>query len=499
MKKCILLLVGLFLLAGMVAAPNAVAEKKDAPLKVVTTIFPPYDFVRRIAGDAVELTMLLQPGTESHSFEPSPRDIIKIQECDVFIYVGGETDAWVDRILESMDTGGMTILPLTGMVSTVAEEIIEGMEHDPGHDHGEFDPDAVYDRALSDWAGAWKSLEGPVRAGELDAYLQALADGEDFSVDEARERKAANWDADFETIRIDGDTVSIDEKPGSVYAYEGYFVLETDHGASVWYGYAAQDERDDMPAYMMFNDHGYGAPEEHESGQDAHDGDGVAHTHLRYGSDSFDALLHIEHWSPFFVEDTAATDEILETLIGHGVGNENDEMDEHVWTSLRNAEIIVKTLAQVLSELDEDCAAIFRENAAAYAAELRALDLEYEAMIAGAARNTIVFADRFPFRYMADDYGLDYYAAFPGCATETEASASTIAFLVDRVADDEYPAVFTIEFSNGKIARTICESTGAKQLEMHSCHNVSKKDFEAGVTYLDLMRENLSQLKEALN
>ena len=173
-------------------------------------------------------------------------------------------------------------------------------------------------------------------------------------------------------------------------------------------------------------------------------------------------------------------------------------MDEHVWSSPRNTIQIVQAITAALSALDEDHAAAFEANAGAYIEKLQALDASFQDAVESGTRDTIVFGDRFPFRYLADAYGLTYYAAFPGCATETEASASTIAFLIDKVAEENIPVVFTIEFSNGKIADVISESTGAMKLEMHSCHNVSKKDFDAGVGYLELMQRNAQQLKEAL-
>ena len=110
-----------------------------------------------------------------------------------------------------------------------------------------------------------------------------------------------------------------------------------------------------------------------------------------------------------------------------------------------------------------------------------------------------MFGDRFPFRYLADEYGLSYYAAFPGCSSETEPSAATISFLINKVKDEKIPVVFTIEFSNGKVADTICSETGAKKLMLHSCHNLSADEFERGETYVSLMRANLVNLKEALS
>jgi zinc transport system substrate-binding protein len=296
---------------------------------VVTTIFPPYDFVRAIGGDKAAITMLLPPGAESHSFEPTPQDIIKVQNCDVFIYVGGESDAWVETILESIDTSRMEIITLMDCVEVVEEVIVEGMQdEEEGHDHEE----------------------------------------------------------------------------------EGH-----DH----------EEE-------------------------------------------------------------------------GHDHEEEEAEYDEHVWTSPRNAKLIVRKIADVLKQRDAANAAEYERNTASYLAKLTELDAAFQAALNGAKRKTIVFGDRFPFRYFADAYGLDYFAAFPGCSTETEASAATIAFLINKVRAEGIPVVFHIELSNEKIADTICEETGARKLLLHAVHNVSKRDFDRGATYYDLMSANVQNLREAL-
>jgi zinc transport system substrate-binding protein len=289
--------------------------KTEGTLRVVTTIFPPYDFVRSITGDKVSLTMLLPPGAESHSFEPTPQDIIRVQNCDVFIYVGGESDAWVETILESIDTSRMEIITLMDCVEVVEELIVEGMQDEEESEH------------------------------------------------------------------------------------------------------------------------------DHE---------------------------------------------------------EEAEYDEHVWTSPRNAQLIVQKIAGVLEQRDASNAAAYRQNTAAYLNQLTDLDAAFQTMISGAKRNTLVFGDRFPFRYFADAYGLDYFAAFPGCSTETEASAATVAFLVNKVRAEQIPVVFHIELSNEKIADTICEETGAKKLLLHAVHNVSKREFDGGATYYDLMSGNVRSLREAL-
>jgi len=295
---------------------SADTDDTDDVVNVVTTIFPQYDFVREIAGDNVELMMLLSPGSESHSYEPTPQDIITIQNCDVFIYVGGESESWVDEILESMDTGNMKIIALMDSVNVVEEEIVEGME----------------------------------------------------------------------------------------------------------------------------------AEDEHESDEQ----------------------------------------------------EEEAEYDEHVWTSPKNAKLIVQGISDALCEADRANAGLFKENTTAYLEKLDELDAALQEVVDHAARTTLVFGDRFPFRYLAVDYGLTYYAAFPGCSSDTEPSAATVAFLIDKVNQENIPVVFYIEFSNGKMADTISESTNAVKLLLHSCHNVTAKELEGGVSYLDLMNQNVENLKEAL-
>lgn len=484
-----LILSALVLFVAFLPVTVHAEEKTGDTLRVVSTIFPPYDFVRQIAGDNVELTMLLKPGSESHSFEPSPQDIIRIQNCDVFLYIGGETDAWVERILSSMDTADMTILSLIDMVETAEEVIVEGMEHN--HDHGEIDPDAIHDRPLSDWAGEWQSIY---------TSLQDEAGAEDL----------AKWETELSGLVIDANTIQMTTESNSTagtYAYQGYSYIPSDHGGSVWYQFAldAPSSSEGLPAYVMFSDHDTGAHAHEETG-DAHEheeehehGAELPHFHMRYGNDGFDALLAIENWAPTYFPNSAGNEEILHALSDHGHSHEEPELDEHVWTSPQKAKQIVLHIAGALSQLDPGHADVYAANANAYAQELDALDQAFEQVTTDAARNVIVFGDRFPFRYLADAYDLTYYAAFPGCATETEASVATVAFLIDKVREENIPVVFQIEFSNGKMTQTIAESTGAAVLQMHSCHNVSKDDFEAGVGYLDLMWQNVEQLREALH
>ncbi|MGI6722348.1 MAG: metal ABC transporter substrate-binding protein [Anaerovoracaceae bacterium] len=327
MKKIIsIVLITILTIACLSACGRAdktakTTDKADnRKISVLTTIFPQYDFTRQIAGDQAEVTMLLKPGAESHSYEPTPRDIKRIQNCDLFIYNGGENDVWVDDILKSMGDKKPETLRLVDCVPTVDEELVEGMEPE-------------------------------------------------------------------------------------------------------------QEEKDDS-----------GHSEEQEA-----------------------------------------------------------EKDEHVWTSPKNAIRIMDKITDILCRKDEKNAAAYKENSAAYKEQLQKLDTSFRNIVADAKRRTILFGDRFPFRYFADEYGLKYYAAFTGCSSDTEASAATVAFLTDKVKKEHLPVVFTIELSNGRIADSICEATGAKKMTLYSCHNVTAKQMKDGATYLSMMKKNADSLRQALN
>ena len=179
--------------------------------------------------------------------------------------------------------------------------------------------------------------------------------------------------------------------------------------------------------------------------------------------------------------------------------SEEGEDDEHVWTSPKNAIKIINAIKSELVNIAKDDAATFSQNTENYAKKLSDLDQSFRDIVASARRKTLVFGDRFPLRYFVDEYGLNYFAAFPGCSEQTEASSKTIAFLIDKVKAEQIPVVLKIEQSNGKIAETISKATNAKILTFQSAHNVSPEEFEKGVTYIDLMTENLTVLKEALN
>lgn len=178
---------------------------------------------------------------------------------------------------------------------------------------------------------------------------------------------------------------------------------------------------------------------------------------------------------------------------------EEVEYDEHVWTSPVNAIKIVNALRDEVVSIDNDNKKVYEDSAKEYTDKLEKIDNEFKDIVKNAKRKEIIFGDRFPLRYFVDEYNLKYYAAFPGCSAQTEASAKTISYLVDKVKEDKIPVVFHIELSNGKIAEAISKETGAKVLEFNTAHNISQKDFDAGVTYVDIMEKNTKVLKEALN
>ena len=331
MKKLLSSLLIVALLAASLFAGAALAENKT--LKVVTTIFPIYDWVRQIAGDGagqMELTMLLDSGSDLHNFQPSASDILKVAQADLFIYVGGESDGWVDGVLATANNPNLKVINLVEALGdrAKAEETVEGMEHH-------------------------------------------------------------------------------------------------------------HDEEDE--------DH------DHED---------------------------------------------------HDHEEEEEEMDEHVWLSLRNAQVLCQAIADALSQIDPENTALYQENLFAYSAKLGSLDQAYADMVAASAYKTVLFGDRFPFRYLADDYGLTYYAAFSGCSAESEASFQTIVFLAQKVDELDLPAVMTIEHPKARIAETIVATTQKKNqkiLSMDSLQSVTAQDVQAGVTYLSVMESNFDTLKQALN
>ena len=499
MKKMTALLLALFMLVGALAGCGKPKDAgKAGKLKVVTTIFPAYDWVRAILGDKAEnaeITMLLDNGVDLHSYQPTADDIVKISDCDLFVYVGGESDEWVKNVLKNAVNKKMKVINLLEVLgdSVKTEETVEGMQEDGhGHSHDEqLTENDIEDRTLSDFAGAWKSLHPFLLNGDLDKFCEHRAEeDEDSSTtkDTYWEKYKASWQCDAEKISINGDTITFTYADGKTvsaeYTYAGYQPKRNDEGKIRSVRYQFETTSADAPKYVQFNDHG------HEPGE-------AEHFHIYFGNDGFDALMSAKT-NPFFVKDALSVEDILDELMGHDHG---EEKDEHVWLSLKNAKTLVAAIADALQELDPSNKDTYAANASAYIEKLSALDGAYQSAVDGAASKTVLFGDRFPFRYLVDDYGLRYYAAFAGCSAETEASFETVSFLAKKVDELGLPCVLTIEGKNHKLAETIVQSTAGKSqkvLTMDSMQSMTSKDAANGATYLSVMEQNLSVLKEAL-
>lgn len=317
-KKIVLTLFLIISLSGLLMGCNgnnspSKDETMDNKIKVVATLFPQYDFTRQIAGDKAEVTLLMSPGVESHSYEPSPSDIIKINGSDLFIYTGKFMEPWAQSIIDGIENKNVKILDVS-------------------------------------------------------------------------------------------QNVSLDKS------------------------------------------------EEHEDEEEHREADHAAH-----------------------------------------------EFDPHIWTSPVNAKIMVENILRDLCELDPENADYYEKNAENYLNELTNLDKEFKDIFEAAKRKEIIFAGKFALHYFAEEYGMEYEAAFDSCSTETEPSVKVIAELIDEIKEENIPVVYYPELTDPKVARSISDETGAEMLILHSCHNLSKDELKAGATYLSLMKKNAENLKIGLN
>lgn len=490
-----LLLMMLACLTALVFAGTGLAES-DRPLQVVCTTFPQYDWARAILGEkdsGVKLTLLLDSGVDLHSYQPTAADIARISTCDLFIYVGGESDEWVEDVLAAAQTPSLHALSLLSCVEAREEETVEGMQESDHHHDTAFTLEDIQNRTLEDFGGKWVSLWPMLKAGQLDAFLRHKAGESDdpaVTVDSVREKYIAVWACDAVAITVEGDTISFDDGDGqplrvSEYACAGYSANVRDDG-EITVRYQFEAVSGDGPRYVQFNDHG------HESGP-------AEHFHIYFGDDGFDALAD-SSTHPFFMPASLAPDQVLESLMEHG-SHAEAEYDEHVWLSLRNAQAIVRVICEDLCSLNPRFAEVYTQNTEDYLAQLERLDAQYQSVADHAARRTLLFADRFPFRYLTEDYGLEYYAAFSGCSAEMEASFQTIAFLAQKVDELDLPVVLVLEGGDHSIAQTVAASAGKTDLPiatLNSLQSVTANDVQAGITYLDVMRANLDVLRQAL-
>ena len=507
-------------------------KEGDKSFSVVCTIFPEYDWTKEILGehaDDAEITYLLDNGVDLHNYQPTADDILKISSCDLFVYVGGESDEWVENALAEANNEDMKVVELMDVLgdSAKVEELKEGMqedEHEHEHDHSKevstFEDDEVKDRSLSDWAGEWQSAYPLVLDGSLDEAWEHKSEDGSMTAEEYKDYYTIGYKTDISSVNIDGDNITFTYDDGktvsSDYEYTGYFIQNWSTGTkAAMYRFEAVDKESGAPVYIEFNDHMI-EPEKAE------------HFHLRMSNESYDAIVDPEvNWPTFF--DAALTpDEVCDEVIGHGHSDEDEdeeehehedeheeehedehehhheegeeEYDEHVWLSVKNAKTICGAIEKELEAIDPDNAADYKANLESYTAKLDELDNSFKTLVDGASSKTLIFGDRFPFRYFVDDYGLDYYAAFIGCSAETEASFETIAFLAEKVNELDCGTIFTLENSSKDIANSIISASGksAEIAELNSLQSISADDIANGTSYLSIMQKNYDVLAGVL-
>ena len=380
MKKIFTIFLALTMVVGLLAGcgkKNAAetGESDSNKLSVVTTIFPEYDWVKEILGDKAdnaEVTMLLSNGVDLHSYQPTADDIVKISDCDLFVYVGGESDGWVESVLKNAANKNVKVINLLEMLgdSVKTEETVEGMqETEHAHDHSKevstFEDDEVQDRSLSDWAGDWQSAYPFALDGTLDDAFAAMAEEGEMTADEYKTYYQNGYKTDITNIDIEGDHIEFTyedgKKVGSDYQYVGYYIQNWSTGTkAAMYRFEAVDRTSGAPVYIEFNDHMIEPA-------------AAEHFHIRMSNESFDAIVDPENsWPTFFPADMTG-EEICEHMEGHDHEHE-EEADEHVWLSLKNAETLVGAISDALQELDPDNKDTYAANASAYIEKLSALD-----------------------------------------------------------------------------------------------------------------------------
>ncbi len=487
------------------SVPEETTASEDKSLNIVCTIFPEYDWVKEILGSHAEndnIIYLLDNGVDLHSYQPTAKDMAEIAQCDLFIYVGGESDEWVEDALTEAINPDMQVINLMEVMGDSAklEEIKEGMQEEDEHDHDHskevstFEDDEVQDRSLSDWAGEWQSGYPLALDGSLDEAFAHKAESGSMTAQEYKDYYIKGYETNYDNIKIEGNHITFTQNDGTVtesdYEYTGYFIQDWSTGTrAAMYRFEAVDKESGAPVYIEFNDHMIASEK-------------AEHFHIRMSDESYDAIEDPENRWPTFYPAELSPEEVCEELAGHGShNNEEEEYDEHVWLSLKNAKLLCAEIADKLSILDADHSEDYKNNLIAYVEQLDKLDSDFQALVDSASVKTVVFGDRFPFRYFVDDYGLDYYAAFVGCSAETEASFETIIFLSQKLDELGTDTIFTIENSDKSIAQTIINNTTVKNqniVELNSIQSVNSQQIADGVNYLSLMQGNYDVLKNAL-
>lgn len=362
LRKSVVFIVTISMILGMAGCGKTTEKEDNYRLKIVTSLFPYYDMARAVIGDVkgIDLKMTVTPGQDSHSFEPTPSDVIQMENADVLIYNGGSLETWIDTLLDSLNNKNQIQMKMMDYVDVLNEEIVEGMDtRFEEHDHDEH---------------SHKDDNHNKEKHKEDSHSEEKHKEDNHSEDSSNDSEFHNEDSE----------------------------------------------------------------EEHE------------------------------------------------------------ETDEHIWTSPVNEIIMTEKICETLSKALPEEKENFQKNAESYISQLKELDNEFRTIVENAKIHEIIFADKFPLQYFAKEYGLKYYAAFPGCGSDMEPSAKTIGFLVDKIKEDNIKAVFYLELSSHIVADAIETDTGAKPLQFNSCHNITQKQFDSGVTYVDLMKENVNNLKIAL-
>ena len=482
-------------------APENLTNAK--PLSIVCTIFPEYDWVREILGshaENAEITYLLDNGIDLHSYQPTTADMAKIAECDLFIYVGGESDEWVEDALAEAVNPDMQVINLMEVMGDSAkeEEVKEGMQTEEEHSHEHntsFEDEEVKDRELSEWNGKWQSTYPLLLDGSLDEVWEHKAEDDDSMTAEDYKNKYTNaYETDIVTIQINAPEITYiteDSQITAEYIYSGYYIRTKDDGSKqVRYKFEKSSGDENAMQYIVFSDHNI-EPSEPE------------HFHLYSGNDGFDTLVEEGTHFPTYYPANLSAEEIVNEMTGGHEHHEDGEMeyDEHIWLSLKNAKVICSEIADRLSILDSSNSEDYKVNLKSYTEKLDSLDKDFQTLADSATVKAVIFGDRFPFRYFVDDYGFDYYAAFVGCSAETEASFETVIFLANKIDELGVSTIFTIENSDQRIANTILENTIDKNQNiavLNSLQSVTNQQIADGANYLSIMQENYDTLKTAL-